>query len=233
MSEVVPLYGSSVDPLGALLVAALVVVWLLAWYFSGAQRTKRKLRSAQLWSIGELPESTLGRVIGQVQALDRTLVGPLTGRPCVCYFARVDVRRTIGGTSPWKTIIKESRCVPFRLVDQTGHAIVDPLDAQVALTSERTSSSGTFDDATPAEEAFLAKHGHASKGRVFNKDLRYTEEIIEIGETIAVLGSGVREGDPTARPPDGYRSPAPTRLRLTGSSRFPLVIGDDPSTTQR
>lgn len=53
-----------------------------------------------------------------------------------------------------------------------------------------------------------------------------------LGEVVAVLGSGVHEGDPTGMPPGGYRSAPPTRLRLTSSPRFPLVISDDPSTTQ-
>ena len=89
-----------------------------------------------------------------------------------------------------------------------------------------------MDDATPAAEAFLARHGHAGKRWMFNKNLRYIEAVIEVGETVSVLGSGVREGDPMALPPEGYRSAPPTRLRLTSSPRFPLVISDDPSTTQ-
>ena len=52
------------------------------------------------------------------------------------------------------------------------------------------------------------------------------------GYEAVVLGSGVREPDPNAPPEAAYRGAPPTRLRLTSSAKFPLVISDDPSTTQ-
>ena len=62
-------------------------------------------------------------------------------------------------------------------------------------------------------------------------ELRYREAVIEVGETIAILGSGIREPDLEARPDgDAYRAMAGTRLRLTGSRRYPLVISDAAST---
>jgi hypothetical protein len=224
--------GLSTDPFVwvAVIVFALALV---AWFFSSEKRIKRKLRAAQKWAIGELPENTIGRVIGEVQPLDRTLTAPLTGRACVYYVAKVEQYRSNGRSGGWRTIIRETDGVPFRLVDHTGHAIVDPTKAQVALTFDDKTMSGTFDDATPIEVAFLTKHGKTSEGWLFNKKLRYTEAVVDLGETIAVLGSGVREGDPMAMPPGDYRSAPATRLRLTSSARFPLVISDDPSTTQR
>ncbi|HZJ67875.1 MAG TPA: GIDE domain-containing protein [Kofleriaceae bacterium] len=229
MCEAVLLSGCSVDPFGMSLVAGLAAIWFVAWYYSGQQRVKRQLRAARAWKIGELPESTPGRVIGKAEALGEVMTGPLTGRPCVCYVAKVEQRGR--GSDRWRTIIEESRGVNFRLVDDTGHAIIDPTDAKIALTFDRNRWSGISQDPTELEEAFLAKHGHGSKGWVFNKSLRYHEAVIEIGETVAVLGSGVREFDPTAPPPENYRGSPPTRLRLTSSARYPLVISDIPATT--
>ena len=205
---------------------------LAGWYWSAAQRLKRQLRAAKPWPIGELPENTLGRVIGAAQPLDHVLHGPLTGRACVYYIAKVEQLRSTGRSSHWRTLVNESHGVPFVLSDPSGRAIVDPTGAKLALSFDGRSSSGTFDDANPIEEAFLAKHGLESRGWVFNKKIRYTEACIEVGETIAVLGAGVREPDPTAMPAEGYRAAPPTRLRLTSSHAYPLVISDDPSTTQ-
>ena len=206
---------------------------LASWYWSGPQRVKRQLRGARPWRIGELPENTLGKVIGAAQPLEHVLRGPLTGRPCVYYIAKVEQLHSTGRSSYWRTIVSESEGVPFVLVDETGRAIVDPTAAKMALDFDSRSSSGTFDDATPIEEAFLTKYGVTSRGWVFNKSIRYTEAIIGVGELVAVLGAGVREPDPNAAPAEGYRSAPPTRLRLTSSSMYPLVISDDPSTTQR
>ena len=148
------------------------------------------------------------------------------------YVAIVEEKRSTGRSSYWKTIITESEGVPFVLEDPTGRAIVDPNNAQVALDFDGKSSSGSFHDATLVQEAFLAKYGKKSSGWVFNKSLRYREAMIEIGETVAVLGSGVREPDPDAPPEDAYRGAPRTQLRLTSSAQFPLVISDDPATTQ-
>jgi cbb3-type cytochrome oxidase subunit 3 len=215
-----------------LIIIAFVVIAILAWYFGAAQRLKRQLKQAKPWSLNELPEDTHGRVIGQARALGEELKGPLTGRRCVYYIAIVEEQRSTGRSSYWRTIASETRGIPFMLEDGTGRAIVDPNGAQVALDFDGNSKSGTFNQADPVQEQFLAKHGQKSEGWVFNKTLRYREAMIEVGETIAVLGSGIREPDPNAAPEAAYRGAPPTRLRLTSSPKFPLIISDDPATTR-
>ncbi len=214
------------------IIVAIVVIAICGWYFGAAQRMKRQLKQAKPWSLSELPEDTHGRVIGQARALGEELKGPLTGRRCVYYIALVEEQRSTGRSSYWRTIASETRGVPFMLEDGTGRAIVDPNGAQVALDFDGNSKSGTFNQADPVQEQFLAKHGQKSEGWVFNKTLRYREAMIEVGETIAVLGSGTREPDPNAAPEAAYRGAPPTRLRLTSSSKFPLIISDDPATTR-
>lgn len=206
---------------------------ILSWYFGATQRLKRQLLAAKPWSLRELPEDTHGRVIGQARAIGEQLTGPLTGRACVYYVAMVEEQRSTGRSSYWKTVASETRGVPFMIDDGTGRAIIDPNGAQVALDFDGNSKSGTFNNADPVQEAFLARHGQKSEGWVFNKTLRYREAMIEIGETISVLGSGTREPDPTAPPEAAYRGAPATRLRLTSSPKFPLIISDDPSTTRR
>jgi hypothetical protein len=205
---------------------AVVATWVSS-YFSAENRLKRTLRDVKVWPIGELPENTLGRVIGEAQPVDRVLRSPLTGRPCVFYVARVEE----DNRGSWTPLFTERESVPFLLADPSGHAIVDPSCADVALTFDRDSRSGTFDDPTPSQEAFLEKHGHVGKGWIFNKKLRYVEAVIEPGERVAILGSGIREPDPKGLPSEGYRSAPPTRLRLTSSPQYPLAISDDPLTT--
>lgn len=221
-------------PAGAWVAIILVILLIvvLSWYFSHGARLKRQLKAARPWALAELPEDTHGRVVGRALPLTEQLAGPLTGRPCVYYIAMVEEQRSTGRSTYWKTVASETRGVPFVLEDGTGRAIVDPNGAQVALDFDANSKSGTFDNADPVQEAFLARHGQKSQGWVFNKSLRYREAMIEVGEMIAVLGSGVREPDPNAPPEAAYRGAPPTRLRLTSSARFPLVISDDPSTTR-
>jgi hypothetical protein len=209
-----------------------LAIVILSIAFSKARRLKRRIRNAPKFPIAQLPEDALGRVIGRARPTYQTLVGPLTGRPCVYYIAVVEEQRSTGRSSYWATVISETAGVPFMIEDDTGRALIDPSGAQVALDFDGRSSSGTFRDADPVQEAFLVKHGKSSTGWVFNKSLRYREAMIEVGEMIAVLGSGVREPDPDAPPEAAYRGAPATRLRLTSSPRFPLVISDDPNVTQ-
>lgn len=211
---------------GSIVLAALVVSGVVK-YFSAENRLKRTLRAVRVWPIGELPEGTLGRVIGEAQPLDGVLQSPLTGRRCLYYVARVEGNRL----GDWQTRFEERNGVPFLLTDDTGRAIIDPSSADAALTFDHDSRSDAVGGPTPTEAAFLAKHGAKAKNWIFHEQLRYVEAVIQPGKRIAVLGSGIREPDPQGTPAEGYRSAAPTLLRLTSSPRHPLMISDDPSTT--
>jgi hypothetical protein len=208
-----------------------ILIWI-GWYFSTPNRLKRELKNARRFTLRELPEGTRARVIGQTRMFARTLEAPLTGRRCVYFLATVEQHHSAGRSSYWKTIIREEAGVPFILDDSTGHALVDPVAAKMVIDVDGRGDSGTFDDPTPREEQFLARHGTRGHTWLFNKRLRYREAVIEIGETVAVLGEGIREPDPDAAPQAAYRGEAPTRVRLTSSSRFPLLISDNTDTTR-
>ena len=199
------------------------------WHFGEDQTIRRTLRNAPAKRILDLMDDELGKVVGRARGLDEVLNAPLTGRRCVYFIATVEEHHSTGKSSYWKTIIRETRGVPFMLEDDSGRALVDATAARIAIDFDGKSQSGTFDDPTEAEKAFLARHGEKGEGWVFNRSLRYREAVIEAGETIAVLRAGTREPDPDAPPTEAYRGDAPTRLRLTSSRKYPLVISDDPS----
>ena len=184
-------------------------------------RTERRLRRAPHYRIGELPEGTPGRLIGQVQALGAALISPFSRRPCVYYIAKIEEADV-----PLRGVVcEEQRSVPFLLVDSSGRALVDPSGARLAIDFVETVTSTP----TATERAFLDRHGMKDFFSGVNKKLLFREAVIAVDETIAVLGSGVREPDPESAPSAGYRDELPTRLRLTSSSRFPLVISDRPN----
>ncbi len=200
----------------------------LVWYFGKRQALMRRLKQAKPWPVGELPEDTLGKIVGNARPVGDVLTAPISQRPCV--FFEVSVVENHGKSS--STIIHELQGVPFYVEDASGRAVVDPRGADVVLEQDYSTSSGTLDDATPIEEEFLRRHNKEPRGWVFNKSLSYRESIIAIGEQVAVLGSGVREPDPDAPPTQDYRGAMPTRLRLTNSRVHKLVISDLPSTTR-
>ncbi|HSN25713.1 MAG TPA: hypothetical protein VLT45_05490 [Kofleriaceae bacterium] len=204
--------------------------YVLKPYFSRASQLTRELGRYPRMSLAELPEGTLGRVVGKAVALDDTLEAPLSGRPCLYYTSIVEV----SDGKDWKEIIREDRAVMFVLDDGSERAIVDPSSSKVVLDFMETGSSGTFDKPTAREQAFLDAHDTASThaGGLFNRSLRYREAMIEVGGTIAIYGATTREPDPNARPDGGYRGDAPTQLRMTSSRKQPMVISNSASATR-
>ncbi|HVV83013.1 MAG TPA: GIDE domain-containing protein [Kofleriaceae bacterium] len=210
--------------LAVAIVVLFIVVVVRAW--SSRAKLARQLRDAPASTIAALPEGESARVVGTVVG-EATLIAPLTGRRCVAYVAQVEQRVSTGKTTYWKGLIDEVRHHPFTIDDGTGKAIIDPGQAKLLIEMDSTSRSGTFDDATPAESEFLARHQIDSKGWFLNKSLRYLEGVIEPGERVAVLGRAVREPDPeAARDATGYRDALPTRVRIGGSKDQPILVSD-------
>jgi hypothetical protein len=124
--------------------------------------------------------------------------------------------------------VHEQRGVSFVLADESGRALVDPAVSRAFIVQE-LAESGAFDSSSPRQYELLARHGKVSKRALSHRRVVYREAIIAPGETISVTGEGVREPDPDA-PQSGYNEPAPTRLRMNGSARVPLLMSADPRT---
>jgi hypothetical protein len=194
------------------------------WYRNAPRRIRRHLGAAKRYRIGELPEDTVGRIVGRVEPTGPMLRAPLTGRACVFYQVKVS-----GDTG---TIITEREGVAFRIVDETGAAIVDPRAAEVAVVFDHEARTDIFTAPTAEQSALLARHGERSERWSGIRSLAFSEGVLEPGEDVAILGAGVREPDLHARPESGYREELPTRLRLTSSPRYPLRISDHRTTTR-
>jgi hypothetical protein len=213
-----------------ILALAAVPLGIATWYGSGSARIRRALRGARRVSIAEAPEGEVVRIDGRV-AEGEALEAPLTGRRCVYYVAVVEEK---GDAGDWMEVVRESGGVRFMVEDGTGHAIIDPEGARINVDLDSTTRSGTIDEPTSRETAFLARHRVKGIGLFFNRTLRYREGVFEIGEPIAVMCQPVREPDPDAASRTaGYRDLPPTRLRVGGSSARPIRLSDSRDVTQR
>lgn len=196
-----------------------------SWYFAPVQRRRRRLRAALPWPVAELPEGVIGRVTGQARTLDGTLIAPLSGRRCLAY----EITLHENTHNSHRALAREARGIPFVLEDGSGHAVIDPAGAEYALDMDHTAAGGTTTTIRPELAAMFERLGLPATLGTRSK-IALCEGVIEAGERVSVLGIATREPDPTAAP-TGYRDDAPTRLRLAGSRRYPLVISDHPSTT--
>lgn len=164
-------------------------------YFSHEARTRRALTATPVRAIAEVAEGAVVRVQGRLRPIHDLIEAPLSGRLCAYYVAVVEERRKSGKSSYWAQVARDARGVDFAVEDVSGEILVRANELEVAITLDKHTRSGTFDDATEAEQKFLARMNEESTGLLgFNRTLRYTEGVLEPGEEITVLGLA-RPGD--------------------------------------
>lgn len=160
---------------------------------------------------GNAPVEIKGRIVPGEQGV---LQAPFSGRHAV--WARITVmeHRQSGRSSYWATIIKEVDQREFFVDDGSGQlAKIVPQGAEVILDAQQVASSGTFNDASPHLQAFLASRGHSTTSWLgFNKSMRYTEELLVPQDPLYALGPSRREAGPPVN--DGYRMSPSSQLVL-------------------
>jgi hypothetical protein len=186
-----------------------------------AWRYRRKLRRAPLRPIAEVEEDRVARIVGIVRAVGPTIVSPLLGKPCVCF---VVVARKNDSVNDG-VIARQMDAVPFVIEDSSGHALVVATEAQLAITMWHVAANQPVRALDEPARALVRDAGLGDTTRV---DVE--EGVIAVGDRIAVLGSGTREPDPDAAGEADYRSAGGTRLCLTSSRKYPLVISNQPDT---
>ena len=207
---------------------AVLVILFCVWYFSDEQRTKRAIRAAPSTAIAEAQAGKVAKLTGRVAYLTEPVRAPLSGRACAYYLVTVEEWQSNGKSGSWVTILRDPGGVDFLIEDGTGRAQVVNQALKVVAVQDAKYSSGTFNDATPELEAYLAKHGKQSRGGIFNKGMRYLEAVFEAGETVAIVGQIGFEHDPGAVPEGaGYRE-TPQRAVIAAPPGGYLLASDDP-----
>lgn len=111
---------------------------------------------------------------------------PLTLTPCCWYYFRIEelVTRTSGNNKEriWQLIKEDASAHFFLLRDDTGSCVISPLGAQITtLKRKQWESSNLPDHLTKSKKSLFNLLG---KRRYY----RFTESIIEEGDTIYALG---------------------------------------------
>lgn len=151
---------------------------------------------------GNGPVELKGRVVPSEQGV---LAAPFSGRQGVWVRCIVQEWRQHGRSGSWHTILNEIDSRSFFIDDGSGQmARVLPQGSEVILDTQTIGKSGTFNDAQPHFEGFLASRGLKSTNFLgFNKSMQYQEEILMPSDNIYALGPSRREAGPPVN--DGYR----------------------------
>ncbi len=172
----------------AVIAAIGLALFAAALYFDRGTTIRRKMRSVPLVGIADIQEGQRARVHGVPSGTP--LLAPLSGRSCV-YYAVVVEEEVVGQTrNYWVKTASEAQWTDFLLTDPSGQLHVLTTDA-VAGALFRSAQSGGFHVNEASMHAFLERQ--ATKGIRIpsrpHRTVRMTEAILEIGTTIAVVGT--------------------------------------------
>lgn len=193
------------------------------WYRSATSRSLRALRSARPVWIADAPEGETVRIEGRVLE-GATTRAPLSQQECVY---AISVAVDVDGDGDETELVREAHGAPFAIDDGTGRAIVDLTGSICELAVEEL---GVGFDNNPRARALLERHGQLRPG-ADSRDLTYRELLIRVGDRVSILCRPTREPDPDLDGPRterGYRDAPPTRLRISGSEKHPVVLGATP-----
>lgn len=155
--------------------------------------------------VGDLPDGEIGRMVGTARKLARTLRAPLSGRACIYSLVLVEQADVI--------LWVERDGVEFALEDSRDRAIIEPAAASVALLLDHQEQVRALREATPRQDAVLARHGYDVRSA---DELVFYEGIIQPGERVTVVGAGRRELASGSSQESDFRSPPLMQLRIAG-----------------
>lgn len=212
------------------IVILVFLLYLLMRHFSGNRLTvETELSKKPKTSIAGFEEGASGRISGTVVYGGRILKAPLSGRVCSYYHVRVERNRG-SRNYQYHTIIEEKKAGDVIIRDGDAYALVQTGKLMESyIVPDKKFTSGFLNDARPAMEAFLQKHGQSSEDFLgMNRDLRYHEGVLEEGEIVSVSGKGLWKRTKDLK----LNLPVDTILLIVPVGEESVMMTDDPDINQ-
>ena len=176
-----------------LIITLIIVIGVLSYYFNKKQKILRSLNKLKAKSILQFRTNEPTKITGKVLHVHEPFVAPFSKRKCVAFEFKIQQKKQRGKNSYWKTLINETNIQDF-FVEQKGEVAMitpktNPLNFNIYLVEDKRISSGFLSDPSPEFENLLQAYNIESTNLLgLNKTLRYTERILEVGETVTVGG---------------------------------------------
>ncbi len=166
---------------------------------------------------------------GRVQYIDAPLEAPFSKRKCVGYVIKIEQKTQIGKNKQWNTLVEKEVIQDFLLAIKGTHVMVKPKSAPKDYLSyfvaDKKETSGILNAPSTHFEDVLERYGIRSKNRFgLNKTMRYTERVLEIGETVTI--GGIAKWKTLDTPLQGYNYSKIATLETQDQQQ--LIITDLP-----
>jgi len=175
------------------IILAIGVIAFLYFHYRSEAVILRTLKRMPYQRLGSLRTNSFGKIEGKALNIEEPLIAPFSKRKCVFYQILIEQRVQRGKHSHWKTIVDQEKIQDF-FMEQKGERcvvlpVISPRNFIAYLVTDKSMKSGTFNDPTPEFKSLLRSFNIESEGFFgLNKQLRYKEAIIEVGERITVAG---------------------------------------------
>lgn len=213
----------------------IVVAILLGYFFSKKQRILREISKFKAKDIQQFRVNELTKVSGKILEVETPFIAPLSKRKCVAYIFEVERQVKSGKSSHWQTLVKKEDIQEF-FIEKRGELVMikpskTPSNYDIYMEEDKKASSGTFNDPSLELQKVLDNFGvEATNWIGFNKTLRYTERILEIGETITVGGIAKWKNLPSDNTIKGYNYSKIAALESTVNQK--IIITDHPNAVE-
>ncbi|QVY64471.1 GIDE domain-containing protein [Polaribacter sp. Q13] len=221
-------FDSFIIPLIFVVLVGLII--FITYFFSTKQKIIRTLSKLPIKQIGSLKNNQFTRFTGKALHIKEPLIAPFSKRKCVFYVIKIEQKKSSGKNNHWRTIVNEEKVQDFFIEKNSDFAMVrlhqNPKNYTCHLVVDKKVNSGTFNAPTSEFNALLKQYDIKSENFFgFNKSLRYSEAIIEIGEQITV--AGIAKWKSLKEPIAGYSYSKIAELE--SSDKQKLIITDLPN----
>ena len=184
----------------AFLIALLLFVGAGGCFFMGRKKhhIHQLMVNTETSSVEALTQGPC-EVQGQIDSIGSPFISPWTQQRCVYYDFQVEERRSrrSGNTTStyWADYITDLQAQPFTVSDQSGSVEINPGDVDFRVRTDARERSGFGNDASSELQGLLRnRYGASTQGWVFNKTLRYSENVLAVGDTVYVFGEARHHG---------------------------------------
>ncbi len=176
-----------------LFIGAFIIIGAVSYYLNTKQKVLRRLSKLTFKPILQFRTKEPTKVTGKVLHVHEPFVAPFSKRKCVAFEFRIQQKKSSGKHSYWKTLVEKEDIQDF-FVEKNGEVVMVkptkvPQNYMIYLVEDKKVSSGFFNAPTPEFKLLLNQYDIDNQNFFgFNKTLRYTERILEVGETVTVGG---------------------------------------------
>ena len=171
-------------PIGGIIAGIILFFAGLKWF--GYKRLIENIPTSKIRSIA----MGLVEIFGKVEPIENSLLlSPFSNTECVYYKYTVERWVKRDKKHYWQVVNSGKTSLPFKLQDNTGSVLIDPVRASIDIKST-TFSSGTGQDPSQNIQNFLNANNLKYEGFFgINYRMRYREALIVPGENLYIIGS--------------------------------------------